>query len=151
MAILSERDEFCDTTALNTSGVGSFLLGDVIDLGTDGINDVEGIKLVIVVDTAAASAGAATGAFHLVSDAQAAIATDGSATYHWSSPAIPVATLAARYPIVEMELPKGQYERYLGVIQTTGAFALTAGAISAFLTTEANTWKAFPDAAGVSI
>lgn len=149
--ILDERNEFCDNTSLNTGGAGSYLLGDVIDTGNDGINDVENLYLVIDVSTAATSGGSATGAFHLVSDAQAAIATDGSATYHWSSPAIAVASLTAGRNIVEIALPKGTYERYIGILQTTAVAAFTAGAINAFLTPNPNTYRAFPQAAGASI
>ena len=36
--ILDERTEFCDATALNTGGAGSYLLGDVIDLQAIGID-----------------------------------------------------------------------------------------------------------------
>jgi hypothetical protein len=72
--ILDERNEFCDATALNTGGAGSYLVGDVIDLGAASrdIGMGESLFLVIQVDTTATSGGSATGAFHLASDAQAA-------------------------------------------------------------------------------
>lgn len=143
--ILDKRNEFADATALNTGGAGSYLIGDVIDTGGDGLNDVEDLYFVVQVDTTATSGGSATGQFHLVSDAQAAIATDGSATYHYSTPAIPVATLAAGYQVCKVELPKGTYERYVGVLQTTGTAAFTAGKINAFLTPTPVTWKATND------
>ena len=73
--ILDERNEFADATALSTAATGLALVGDVIDLGTDGINEVDGIELFITVDTAVTSAGSATVEFQLASDAQAAIAT----------------------------------------------------------------------------
>lgn len=141
--ILDELGEFCDATALNTGAAASYLIGDVVDLGTDGVNDVEGMYLVIDVDTAVTSAGSATVQFHLASDAQAAIAVDGSATYHFSTAAIPKATLVAGYNAIKVALPKGTYERYLGVLQTTGTAALTAGKVNAFLTKNPVTWKAF--------
>lgn len=149
--ILDERTEFCDATALNTGGAASYLVGDVIDTGNDGLNDVEQLYLVIQVSTTATSGGSATGQFHLCSDAQAAIAVDGSATYHWSSPAIAVASLVAGTYIARVELPKGQYERYIGIVQTTATAAFTAGAINAFLTPNVNTYKTFAQAAGASI
>lgn len=154
--ILDERLEFCDATALNTGGAASYLIGDVVDTGgglplTDGVNDVDGLYLVINVDTTATSGGSATGQFHLCSDAQAAIATDLSATYHFSTAAIPVATLVAGYYVCKVELPKGTYERYLGILQTTAVAAFTAGKVNAFLTNDPNTIKAFPNATGDSI
>lgn len=141
--IIDSRNEFAVATALNTGAPASFLIGNVVDLGTDGVNDVDCVYLNIQVDTAVTSGGAATVQFHLVSDAQAALAVDGSATYHFSTPAIPKATLVAGYNVVSVELPKGQYERYLGVLQTTGAAALTAGKVNAFLSKEPKTWKSF--------
>lgn len=149
--IMDERTEFCDATALNTGGAGSYLIGDVYDTGGDGLNDVENLYLVIQVDTAATSGGSATGQFHLCSDAQAAIAVDGTATYHWSSAAIPVASLTAGTYIAKVELPKGTYERYVGIVQTTGTAAFTAGKINAFLTPNVNTYKTFAQAAGAAI
>lgn len=146
--ILDDRLEFCDAQALNTGAAGSYLIGDVVDTGGDGLNDVEDLYLVINVDTAVTSAGAATVQFHLCSDAQAAIATDTTATYHWSSPAIPKATLVAGYYVAKVELPKGTYERYIGILQTTGTAALTAGKVNAFLTNDPVTWKSFPNPVG---
>lgn len=144
--ILDERTEFCDATALNTGGAGSYLLGDQIDTGGDGINDVSGMFLVIQVETTATSGGSATGQFHLCSDAAAAIATDGSATYHFSTAAIAVASLTAGTYVARVALPKGTYERYVGILQTTAVAAFTAGKINAFLTQDPFTVKAFPNA-----
>lgn len=142
--ILDERNEFADATALSTAATGVALVGDVIDLGTDGINDVENMYLVIQVDTAVTSAGSATVEFQLASDAQAAIAVDGSATVHAKSAAVPKATLVAGYTVIQIELGKGQYERYLGILQNVGTAALTAGKINAFLTNVPVTAKSFP-------
>jgi hypothetical protein len=146
--ILDERNEFCDAVALNTGAAGSYLIGDQIDLGVAGLNVGVGedIYCVLQVDTTATSGGSATGEFHLASDAQAAIAVDGSATYHFSSAAIPVATLVAGYQIAAFRLPSGTYERYLGIIQTTGTAAFTAGKVNAFLTRDIAAYKAYADA-----
>lgn len=144
--ILDERNEFCDATALNTGGAGSYLIGDVIDTGGDGAEgNSDNLYLMIQVDTAATSGGAATGQFHLCSDAQAAIAVDGTQTIHFSTAAIPVATLVAGYQVCAVELPRGTYERYLGIVQTTGTAAFTAGKVNAFLTNNPYAIKAFPD------
>lgn len=146
--ILDERTEFCDATALNTGAAGSYLVGDVIDLELTGLDlgTSADLWLVISVDTAATSGGAATGQFHLCSDAQAAIAVDGSATYHFSTAAIPVATLVAGYQIAAVRLPAGTYERYLGILQTTAVAAFTAGKINAFLTPTYAKVKHYADA-----
>lgn len=149
--ILDERTEFCDATALNTGGAASYLIGDVYDTGNDGINDVDCLYLVIQVATTATSGGSATGAFHLVSDAQEALAVNGTATYHWSSAAIAVASLVAGLYIARVQLPKGNYERYIGILQTTGTAAFTAGAVNAFLTPNVETYKSFAQAAGARI
>ena len=94
------------------------------------------------------SGGSATGNFILASDAQAAIATDGSATVHAQSGAIAVAALTAGANILRSKL--GAYpaaERYLGILQTTAVAAFTAGKINAFLTpTLATTPKHYADA-----
>ena len=144
--ILDERNEFCDATALNTGVAASYLIGDVIDLGLSrDIGTGEDLYLVITVATTATSGGAATGQFHLASDAQAAIAVDGTASYHFSSAAIAVATLVAGYTIAAVRLPSGTYERYLGILQTTGTAAFTAGAVNAFLTKDISKWTAYSD------
>lgn len=148
--LMDERNEFCDATALNTGGAASYLIGDVIDLGLAGRNIGNGndvLELVIKVDTLPTSGGSATAAFHLVSDAQAAIAVDGSATYHFSSKAFTIAEMAAGTVLVKIKLPSGNYERYLGILQTTAVAAFTAGKVDAFLTEGVADWKAYADAA----
>ncbi len=149
--ILDDRLEFCDATALNTGAAGSYLIGDVVDLGAanatapyggDG-NSEQGLFCCIQVDTAVTSAGAATVAFALCSDAQAAIAVDGSQTIHFTTAAIGKATLIAGYQVCAIQLPQGTYERYLGIVQTTGTAALTAGKVNAFLTNIVPVIKAY--------
>lgn len=146
--IIDKRTEFADAAALNTGAAGVYRIGNVIDLEKTGLDLGQGepLYLVISVDTAATSGGSATAAFSLASDAQAAIATDGSATVHFKTDAIPVAQLAAGKRIVMVALPAGAYERYLGILQTTATAAFTGGAVDAFLTQDPSGWKAYPDA-----
>lgn len=151
--ILDELLEFCDATALNTGGAASYLLGDVVDLGDAptlqgiGAFGTTPVYLVLQVDTTATSGGSATGQFHLASDAQAAIAVDGTATYHFSTSAIAVASLTAGTLIALVALPLGRnYERYLGILQTTAVAAFTAGKINAFLTRDISSWAALRQA-----
>lgn len=153
--LMDERNEFCDATALNTGGAASYLIGDVIDLDPCSVApnttvDLEGSDLycVIQVDTTVTSGGAGTYQFHLCSDAQAAIAVDGTATYHFSTAAIAVATLVAGYLVACFKLPRGSYERYLGILQTTAVAAATAGKVNAFLTSDPAIWKAYADNVG---
>lgn len=153
--ILDERLEFADATALSQVGTGLALVGDVIDLGTifggttpPDVGEGESLYLVITVDTAVTSAGAATVEFDLASDAQAAIATDGSATVHFKTAAFPKASLVAGFVAAIVKLPWGgsvPYERYLGILQNVGTAALTAGKINAFLTLDPSKYIAYPN------
>ena len=82
----------------------------------------------INVDTAFVGA-TATMTFRLKSDSTADLAT--SATTHWTSEAIPVATLAASYQLVFTLPQQDTYERYLGLHLTAATADFTAGNITA--------------------
>lgn len=146
--ILDERLEFADALALDTGAAAAHLLGDVVDLSVArNIGLGLPLYLVIQVDTLVESAGAATVQFQLASDAQAAIATDGSATIHGETIAIPKATLVAGYQKL-IPLPREgdtPYERFIGVLYTVGTAALTAGKVNAFITAAPPAWKAIDD------
>lgn len=151
--ILDSLLEFADAVALSTAGTGRALVGDVVDLGAPpsgtvfrDIGNGKQLYLVISVDTAVTSAGAATVSFELSSDAQAAIAVDASETIHFATVAIPKATLVAGYQLV-IPIPweSPLYERYLGIVQNVGVAALTAGKINAFITANPASWKAYTD------
>lgn len=147
--IMDELSEFCDATALNTGAAGSYLIGDVIDLGVArDLGNGRPVYLVITVDTLPTSAGAATAAFSLASDAQAAIAVDGTQSEHYRSKAFTIAQMAAGTVLAVVALPlEGvAYERYLGVVQTTAVAAFTGGKVNAFLTLDPSIWKAYADA-----
>ena len=147
---MDERTLFAEATALSTSGTGLQLVGNVIDLGN--VRDIgasENIWLVILVTTAVTSGGAATVAFSLASDSTASVATDGSASVHWTGSAIGKATLVAGYEVAKVMIPlEGEtaYERYLGILANVGTAALTAGAVTAFLTTRPPVRKIYPNA-----
>lgn len=146
--IMDERAEFCDATALNTGGADTYLIGDVIDLETvRDIGNGQPIYLVITVGTAAGSTGSATGQFILASDAQEAIADDGTATEHLKTQAFPVANMTAGSVLfcASVPLEGNEYERYLGILQVTGTAAFNAGTVNAFLTLDPHGWKAYPD------
>jgi hypothetical protein len=145
--ILDKRNEFCDAVALNTGGAGTYLLGDQIDLGTArDVGNGQPVYLVITVDTLPTSANStATAQFSLASDATAAIATDGSATVHLQTKAFAISEMAAGQVLAAIALPMEgvAYERYLGILQTTGTQAFTGGKINAFLTHDVAKWKSY--------
>ena len=146
--ILDKRSEFSSGAAVATA-TGLALFGDVMDLGTArNIGNGRQMFLVVAVTTPVTSAGAATLQVQLVSDAQAAIAVDGTATVHAISPAVGKAALVAGYRFVIPVPTEGDnpYERYLGVLTNVGTAALTAGAVKAFLVFDANESKAYADA-----
>lgn len=156
---LDERTEFADATAMNTGAAGTYNVGDVIDtralLGATTIDpnvtkDLEGseLYLMIQIDTTATSGGSATGQFQLVSDSTSTISTDGTQSIHYIGPAIAVATLVAGYMYCCIPLPRGSYERYVGIQQVTAVAAFTAGKINAFLTNDPALWRPYADNVG---
>lgn len=142
--IMDSRAEFLDATALSTSATGLALIGNVMDISAvRDLGNGRPVFLVISVDTAVTSGGAATVEYQLVSDAQAAIAVDGSATVHAKSAAFAKTALVAGHQVViplPYELPA--YEQFIGILQNVGVAALTAGKVNAFLTLDPSRWKA---------
>lgn len=155
--IMDERNEFADAASV-VAAAGTALIGDVIDLGAvqRDVGHGEEIFLVITTDTEVITGGVAgTIKFQLVSDAQAAIAVDGSATVHIDTGTFVTgaananaAQLNAGGVIYCGSLPSEGpvYERYLGILAVVGTTATTAGKINAFLTKDARKWRAYPDA-----
>lgn len=144
--ILDSRNEFADATALNTGAAGTYLVGNQIDLGSaNNIGALSDLYLVIQVQTAITAGASGTVAFSLASDAQAAVATDGSATVHFTTKAFTVGTgIAAGTVLAAIALPQGfDYERYLGLLQVTGVAAVTAGTVDAFLTHDPSRWTTY--------
>jgi hypothetical protein len=143
--IMDERLEFADAVSV-AAAAGTALIGDVIDLSSVArdVGQGEDVWLVITTDTEIITGGAAgTVQFVLASDAQAAIATDGTATAHWTSrafvtddAAVNDAQLNAGGIIAAIPLPLegAVYERYLGILAVTATTTTTAGKINAFLT-----------------
>jgi hypothetical protein len=143
--IMDERLEFADAVSV-VGAAGTALIGDVIPLGSvpRDIGQGQPLWLVITVDTEIITAGAAgTIKFQLVSDAQAAIATDGSATVHLDSgnfvtddAAANAVQMNAGSVVFAAPLPvQGTvYEAFLGILAIIATTAVTAGKINAFLT-----------------
>jgi hypothetical protein len=128
--IMDERTEFADANSV-AAAAGTALIGDVIDLGAvhRDMGGGQDLFLVITTDTEIITAGAAgTIKFQLVSDAQAAIATDGSATVHIDTGTFVTGTAAANDPQLNAggviflgRLPnEGKiYEEFLGILCIT--------------------------------
>src|SRR5688572_27393895 len=128
--IMDERNEFADAVSV-AAAAGTALIGDVISLGSVHRDMGQGqpIYFVITVDTEIITGGVAgTVKFQLVSDAQAAIATDGTATVHLDTgdlvtddAAANSALLNAGSVLFAAPLPtEGNiYEAFLGVLCIT--------------------------------
>lgn len=158
--IMDERLEFADAVSV-AAVAGTALIGDVIDLGANhrDIGAGQPIYLVITTDTEIITGGAAgTIKFQLVSDAQAAIAVDGSATVHLDTgtfvtddAAVNDAQLNAGGIIFMGVLPnEGKvYEEFLGLLAIIATTTVTAGKINAFLTLDPGTFgkKSYPEGA----
>lgn len=150
--ILDERSEFADAVSV-VAAAGTALIGDVIDLGLArrDIGNGESLYFGITVDTEIVAGAAGNIKFQLVSDAQAAIAVDGSATIHVDSGNFVTGAagsnpnLAPGKVIYFGQLPIAgrEYERYLGVLVTIGTAATTAGKVNAFLTLDKIGWRAY--------
>lgn len=147
MSIIDQSMEFCDDVEV-AAATGTALVGDVVQLPPHkDLGSGYPLYLVIGVSEAFASAGAATVEFVLATDAQAAIATNGSATEHLSTGKIPFGQLTAGAGI-NLQLPSGSIvpEEYLGILVRTAGAATTAGTINAYLTFDPPNWKSYPEA-----
>lgn len=156
--ILDERLEFADAVSV-AAAASTALIGDVIDLGAASPGDIgngEPMYLVITTDTEIITGGVAgTIGFQLASDAQAAIATDGSATVHIDTGTFVTDDAGANddelnaggvIAVIALPAQGKVYERYLGILAVIGTTTVTAGAINAFLTADPHGWVAQPDA-----
>jgi len=154
--ILDERTEFADAASV-AAAAGTALIGDVIDLGAThrDIGSGEPLYLVITTDTDIITGGSAgTIKFQLASDAQAAIATDGSATVHWDSGTFVTDDAAANdaqmnaggvIAVVALPMEGKVYERYLGILAVIATTTVTAGKINAFLTPDPSKWAKYAE------
>lgn len=156
--IMDERNEFADAVSV-AAAAGTALIGDVINLGsvTRDMGDGQQLYLIITTDTEIITAGSAgTIKFQLASDAQAAIATDGSATIHMDTGTFVTDDAAANATelnaggiIYAGPLPQGKvYEQYIGILCVIATTEVTAGKINAFLSlTPPTTRKVYPEGA----
>lgn len=154
--IMDERSEFADDASV-AAAAGTALIGDVIDLQGIGFNIGISAEAFLVIRTGGTEiitgGSAGTIKFILASDAQAAIATDGSATVHIDTGTFVTDDAAANSDalnaggnIFQGMLPLGTYERFLGILCTIATTTVTAGTINAFLVLGLNAWRAYADA-----
>lgn len=144
--ILDNFAEFGDAATLVGTAATTYVLGDVMDLGSTSqdIGNGEPLYLVVrIADAVLAAGGAANVTFRLVSDSVASL--DNSATVHLNSGAIAKGTLVEGYTVFAVALPLGTYERYLGVTYTPDTNNTTAGKADAFLTKDIAKWVATAD------
>ncbi len=152
--ISDKRTTFCEGVALNTGAAGTYTLGDQIDIGN--VRDLGGDQApLLVIQVGAAginAAGAGTVQFKLTSADNAALTTNP--VDHLMTAAFVTSTtsgnaggaLAPGVRLMAVQLPlegSTPYKRYVGIRQVTGAQAITAGSIDAFLVLDANSWKAY--------
>ena len=157
--IQDKRAMFADKLAVPTTAATA-IFGDYYDLTagmgfnyqngavvaasgnlTDQPGNDEDIYLVGLVTTVVATLTSLR--FQLVS-ATATDLTTGQ-VIHWDSGVIPAATLVAGYQICAVQLPRGVYNRYMGIISITVGTSGT-GNVSFFLTTDPRVWFATADA-----
>lgn len=156
--IMDERLEFADAVSV-AAAAGTALIGDVVDLGAvpRDIGGGEPVWLVITTDTEIITGGVAgTVKFQLVSDAQAAIATDGTATVHIDTGTLVTDDAGANdnrlnaggiIACIALPIQGNVYERYLGLLAVTATTTTTAGKINAFLTLDPKVAALYPEGA----
>jgi hypothetical protein len=156
--IIDTLNEFAEDVDVSAAA-GTALVGNVIDLGATPQDLGNGRPMYLVIvggDTAIITGGAAgTIQFELASDAQVAIAVDGSASTHILTPTFVTDDAALNAINIGTNvfvgaLPTGAgtaYERYLGILVITGTTTTTAGTIKAFLTYDPKAWQAYADGA----
>lgn len=154
--IMDERTEFADAVSV-AAAAGTALIGDVIDISVvRDMGNGQPVYLVITTDTEIITAGAAgTIQFILASDAQAAIAVDGTASVHFTTKAFVTDDAAANdaqmnaggvIACVALPMEGVVYEQFLGILAVIATTTVTAGKINAFLTLDPTKWKAYADA-----
>ena len=146
MAIIDKLTTFHEGSIASTAGTA--LVGDVMNLkNVRDIGNGKTVYLNIVFTAAVTSGGAATVNIQLASDAQAAIAVDGTASIHWQTGATAIAGLGlGKTYSIALPLEGVPYEQYLGILVVTATATTTAGSIIAFLAPTPIGWQAYPDA-----
>ena len=146
--LLDKLNLLASATALNTGAANTYLIGSQIDLGDarDIGNAGKPLWFVLQVTTAVDSSGdGVTLAFHLASDATAAVHVS-TGTRHFSTPVFTQAQLVAGFRwMIQLPTEGLVYEQFLGLLQTTAVEAVTAGAVTVALTIDPPVHKLYPE------
>lgn len=144
---IDKQAEFSDGQAVTSTAISTNVM-DLIsnESGKNALRDIgtgQDVYLVVLTRTAATDTSSdATLTVSLESDSTADLAT--SATVHYTTGALAFATFSpAGAELAAVKLPKGNYERYLGVRYTVASGPLTAGNFDAFLTTDVDSFRAY--------
>lgn len=133
--ILDSQSKFSDAQAVTVTAISTNVL-DLRNSSSPALADegMSGPELWLVIQAGASftAAGAGTLTITLESSATADLAT--SPTIHATIQAIAIAGLVAGSVLARMQIPSGDYKRYLGVRYTVATGPFTAGAVSAFVT-----------------
>lgn len=147
--MIDSQAEFSDAQAVTATAIST----NVMDLGamtdqagnTRDIGTGEPVYLVVLTNTTATDTSSdATLAVTLESATDAGL-TSG-AVVHVSTGTLAFATYAtANTVVLAVRLPAGSYKRFMGIRYTVAAGPLTAGAFDAFLTSDAQLYRAYAD------
>lgn len=137
---LDRELEFSDSQVVTVTAAST----DLIDLqdADRQVGEGEPIYLVIQVDVTATAAGAATVDFQLETDDAVGFP---SATILFSTGATAIAGLTAGTTVAVVAVPHNS-EQFLRLRYVVATGPLTAGSFSAFLTKDAQSWRAYADA-----
>lgn len=145
--ILDENLIFGYGAAISTASPATSKYGKALDLAKAGYDEGEGwpFYLIASVRVAATSGGSATLALALTHADNEALSTNPVNLY--TSPTFALADLTpAGKRLFMVALPKGLlYKRWLGIRQTVGVAAFTAGSLDVFLTPDPDNWRAYPE------
>lgn len=152
--MLDSHAEFSDaqavtSTAISTNVIDLYPMADQADATRDlGVG--EGVYLIVSTNTTATDSGSdATLTISLESDT--AVGLDSAAVVHYTTGALAFAAYAtAGTSLVAVRLPSGRYKRYLGLRYTVASGPLTAGKFDAFLTHDAQLYRAYADKQPIS-
>lgn len=136
--------EFSDSQAITASAASTNIIdfnpafdyNTVIDAGAG-----EPTFLVVTPSVTFAAAGEATLAIEL--RAYAKEDKSDTPTVIFSTPAKALGSLVAGKPVVVVALPSANYKRFLSLQYTVATGPFTAGALDAFITKDAQTWRSY--------
>lgn len=134
-------NQFSDAQAVTATAISANVIdanhvsNALKDLGAGG----DSLYLRIQIDEAFATATSVT--FTLETDDNVGLT---SATTHWSSGAIAIASLTLGAVVATIQVPGAvTYQQYVGLRYTIGGSNATAGKVTAFLTGNCPAWKAY--------